>query len=86
MLYLDEPRKAFRIQVQQPGLRVQMSFVQTKDMRLLAFYENVRGQVELDKRSGGRYRFAGNGVKQYAESLREEMERRRLQFKPIEWE
>lgn len=63
-----------------------MSFIQSKDARLLAFYENVRGQVELDKRSGGRYRFAGDGVKQYAEDLRQEMERRRLQFKPIDWE
>jgi hypothetical protein len=41
-----------------------MSFSQSKDERLLAFYENVRGQVEIDKRSGGRYRFAGDGVKQ----------------------
>ena len=53
--------------------------------RLVAFYENVRGQVEIDKRSGGRYRFAGDGVKQYAEKLREEIERRRLRFTPIDW-
>jgi hypothetical protein len=62
-----------------------MSFSQSKDERLLAFYENVRGQVEIDKRSGGRYRFAGDGVKQYAEKLREEIERRRLRFTPIDW-
>ena len=37
-------------------------FSQSKDEGLLAFYENVRGQVEIDKRSGGRYRFAGDGV------------------------
>jgi hypothetical protein len=41
--------------------------------------------VELDIRSGGRYRFADDGVKQYADKLREEMERRRLRFTPIEW-
>jgi hypothetical protein len=56
------------------------------DERLLAFYEGVRRQVEADKLSGGRYRFAGNGVKQYADKLREEMERRRLPFTPIEWD
>jgi hypothetical protein len=52
---------------------------------LLAFYENVRGQVEIDKRSGGRYRLADDGVKQYAEKLREEIERRRLRLTPIDW-
>ena len=62
-----------------------MKFSQSKDERLLAFYENVRGQVEIDRRSGGRYRFAGDGVKQYAEKLREEIERRRLRFTPIDW-
>jgi hypothetical protein len=62
-----------------------VNFAQSKDERLLAFYENVRGQVELDKRSGGRYRLAGEGVKQYAEKLREEIERRRLCFTPIDW-
>ena len=62
-----------------------MNFLQSKDERLLAFYENVRRQVELDNRSGGRYRVAGDGVKQYAERLREEMDRRRLRFTPIDW-
>ena len=62
-----------------------MNFSQSKDERLLAFYENVRRQVELDKRSGGKYRLAGEGVKQYADKLREEMDRRRLQVRPIDW-
>jgi hypothetical protein len=62
-----------------------MNFSNSKDERLLAFYDNVRRQVELDIMSGGRYRFAGDGVKQYADKLREEMERRRLRFTPIEW-
>jgi hypothetical protein len=61
------------------------SFSNSKDERLLAFYDSVRRQVELDIRSGGRYRFAGDGVKQYADKLREEMDRRRLSFTPIEW-
>jgi hypothetical protein len=63
-----------------------MNLSQSKDERLLAFYENVRQQVELDKRAGGRYRFAGDGVKQYADRLREEIERRRLRFTPINWD
>jgi hypothetical protein len=62
-----------------------MSFSQSKDERLLTFYENVRKQVELDKQSGGRYRLAGEGVKQYAERLREEMDRRRLSYRAIDW-
>jgi hypothetical protein len=62
-----------------------MNFSQMKDERLLRFYENVRSQVETDKEAGGRYRFAGEGVKQYAEGLREEMDRRRLQCSRIDW-
>jgi hypothetical protein len=62
-----------------------MSFVQSKDERLLAFYENIRRQVELDQQSGSRHRFVGEGVKRYADMLREEMDRRRLQFTPIDW-
>ncbi|MBR1232868.1 hypothetical protein JQ597_00020 [Bradyrhizobium sp. AUGA SZCCT0177] len=54
-----------------------------KNERLLAFYENVRQQVALD--AGSRYRFAGEGVRAYADKLREEMDRRRLTFMPINW-
>jgi hypothetical protein len=45
----------------------------------------IREQVELDMDSGGRYRFAGNAVKQHADNLRNEMDRRRLRFSPIGW-
>jgi len=62
-----------------------MNFSQSKDDRLLAFYENVRRQVELDMRSRDKYRLAGEGVKLYADKLREEMDRRRLQVRPIDW-
>jgi len=62
-----------------------MNFSQSRDERLLTFYENVRRQVDLDNRAGGRYRFAGEGVKQYAERLREEMDRRRLRYNRIDW-
>jgi hypothetical protein len=58
----------------------------SKDENLLVFYENVRQQVDADIRSGGRYRFVGESVKQYADRLSEEMERRRLRFTPIDWQ
>jgi hypothetical protein len=62
-----------------------MDFSNSKDERLLSYYEDVRRQVDLDTQAGGRYRLAGDGVKQYADKLREEMDRRRLRFTPIEW-
>ena len=62
-----------------------MNFSQSKDERLLAFYENVRRRVELDSRAGGRRRLIGEGVKRYAEQFREEMDRRRLRYNRIEW-
>jgi hypothetical protein len=62
-----------------------MNFSQASDESLIAFYENVRRQVQADMQSGGRYRFAGESMKQYADTLREEMDRRRLRFTPIDW-
>jgi hypothetical protein len=62
-----------------------MNFTQMKNERLVAFYENVRQQVAIDMRGGGKYRFAGDGVKEYAQKLREEIDRRRLQVRPIDW-
>jgi hypothetical protein len=61
-----------------------MSYSQMKDERLFAFYENVRQLVAMDR--GRHYRFAGDGVRAYAEKLREEMERRQLRFTPIVWQ
>jgi hypothetical protein len=60
-----------------------MNYSQMKDERLLLFYDAVRQQVILDGNS--RYRFAGEGVRAYAGKLREEMERRRIRFTPINW-
>jgi hypothetical protein len=37
-----------------------------------------------DVRLGG-WRLAGNAMKQYADQLKDEMNRRRLSFRPIEW-
>jgi hypothetical protein len=62
-----------------------MNFSRSKDESLLAFYENIRQQVQADQQLGGRYRFAGDGVKQYADRLREEMDRRRLRYSRIDW-
>jgi hypothetical protein len=60
-----------------------MNYFQTKDETLLLFYDGVRQQVVLDGNSP--YRLAGEGVRAYAEKLREEMDRRRLRYTPIDW-
>jgi hypothetical protein len=62
-----------------------MDFAHSKDESLLHFYESVRRQVDADNLSSGRYRFVGKSAKQYADRLREEMDRRRLRFTPIDW-
>jgi hypothetical protein len=62
-----------------------MNFANTKDESLVVYYENVRQQVVADIRAGGRYRLIGDSAKQYADRLREEMDRRRLHFTPIDW-
>ena len=58
----------------------------SSDESLLVFYENVRRQVDADIKYGGSYRFIGESVKQYADRLGEEMDRRRLRFTPIDWQ
>lgn len=63
-----------------------MNFSESKDESLLTFYESVRRQVDLDKNVGVPYRLAGPSVQQYAERLREEMDRRKLRFTPIRWD
>jgi hypothetical protein len=62
-----------------------MRFANSTDESLLAYYESVRRQVTTDNRLGGRYRLVGASVKQYADELQAEMDRRQLRFKPIEW-
>ena len=61
---------------------VPMNFSQMKDERLLLFYEAIRQQVISD--GNNRYRLAGDGVRAYADKLREEMDRRRLSFTSID--
>jgi hypothetical protein len=71
----------------QPGLKIGVSdeFFNARDDSLIAFYESVRRQVQADRQSGGRYRFVGESTRRYAETLREEMDRRRMRFTPIDW-
>ena len=62
-----------------------MDFSNAKDESLIAFYESIRRQVQADIQSGGRYRFVRETAKQYANTLCEEMARRRIRFTPIDW-
>ena len=55
------------------------------DDNVLRLYENIREQVSADIRLGSRHRLMGETAKQQAERLREELDRRRLQFTPIDW-
>ena len=55
------------------------------DESLHMLYENIREQVAFDLRSASAHRFLGETAKLRAERLREEMDRRRLRFDPIEW-
>ena len=60
-----------------------MNFAQMKDERLLLFYQAVREQVILDGNSP--YRFAGEGVRAYADKLCAGMDRRQIRYLPINW-
>jgi hypothetical protein len=62
-----------------------MDFARSNDHSLLSYYESVRRQVEADKKLGSKFRFARGTAKQYAERLRQELERRCLPFTPIDW-
>jgi hypothetical protein len=66
-----------------------MSLPALADESLLRFYESIRKEVEADRdsmRRGHRHFLANSeSIKRYASSLREEMERRRLNFLPIDW-
>ena len=62
-----------------------------KDLNLLAdetvlqSYEYIRDQVAADARSGGKYRFMGLAAKERANTLLDELRRRRLSVSPIDW-
>ena len=66
-----------------PG--VQMRLQNLGDKGLVALYESLRRRTTAANGAGLRSRVIGQSTKDYAERLRAEMERRRLQFTPIEW-
>ena len=61
-----------------------MSVENMPDERLILFYENIRQQAEAD-RAHKHHFMAGPTVRQYADNLRNEMVKRRLQHSPINW-
>ena len=60
-----------------------MSASNLSDESLLRFYDNIRAQVEAERTSKTKFMTA-NSIKEYAEKLRLEMFKRRLQFTPID--
>jgi hypothetical protein len=61
-----------------------MDLQNISDESLLAYYDSVRRQVAADT-NFGRYRLVNAAAKEYADRLTSEMDRRRLDFKPIIW-
>jgi hypothetical protein len=67
------------------GESVRVAIEKLRDESISRFYDGIRGEVEAD-RSNKRKFMIGTSVRQYAEALRVEMTRRRLQHTPIEWD
>jgi hypothetical protein len=53
------------------------------DERLVNYYEGVRKQVDADR--ANQHQFMGRAVREYADFLRDEIIKRRLQCSPIVW-
>jgi hypothetical protein len=62
-----------------------MALQDLTDESILKLYESIRQQVAADVQLGSKHRLLGETAKQQAERLREELERRRLSFTPIDW-
>jgi len=60
-------------------------FQKLSDESLLRYYESIREQVAGETRSGTPHRFMGEAMKQRSEQLRDELDRRRLRFRDIDW-
>ena len=60
-----------------------MSASNLSDESLLRFYDNIRAQVEAERTSKTKFMTA-KSIKEYAEKLRLEMFKRRLQFTPLD--
>jgi hypothetical protein len=61
-----------------------MSIEKLADESIVHFYESVRRQVKFDKSDSYPW-VANRTVRDYAQSLREEIDRRRLQVPSIRW-
>jgi hypothetical protein len=61
-----------------------MSVENMPDARLALYYESIRRQADADRANKHQF-MAGPTIRQYAERLREEMTKRRLQHSPIDW-
>lgn len=55
------------------------------DESVLKLYENIRQQVTADFHQGSKHRLLGETAKQQAQRLRDELDRRKLRFMPIDW-
>lgn len=62
-----------------------MSIEKLPDDCVVRYYENIRTQIHADHKSGGRYGLIGEPVRQYAQRLRDEIDKRRLNCRPIDW-
>ena len=62
-----------------------MALQDLTDESILKLYESIRQQVAADVQLGSKHRLLGDTAQQQAERLREELERRRLKFTPIDW-
>jgi hypothetical protein len=62
-----------------------MAIQDLSDESVLKLYESIRQQVSADIRFGSKHRLLGEAVKQQAQRLREEIDRRGLQVTPISW-
>jgi hypothetical protein len=62
-----------------------MAIEDLRDESVLKLYESIRQQVSADRHAGNKYSLLGETAKQQAQRLREELDRRRLRFTPIDW-
>jgi hypothetical protein len=84
MRFSRRARWAIIRRYREPGFD-SMNFTDASDDSLLAYYESIRRQVAADTQSRGRPRLVSANAREHADRLKEEIMRRRLVFKPIEW-
>jgi hypothetical protein len=54
------------------------------DESLLRYYDSIRSHVDAERSSQHKF-MAADSIKEYADSLRIELVKRRLRFTPIDW-